>query len=342
MKALLNEAIADWERFRRSQGIAKNTINGQLGILRRFMTVNGNIYVDKINDHHVTRHFEEASKTKGQAALRNDHVALSVFFDWCRHTKRMSLDSDPMYGRRIPKKVTRERNRLNVTEFNLLLDAAEARCPRDRAVIAVVLYTLLRDQEAADLRIMDVDLEGGWLRARIHKTHQEDRLPISAELDVELRRWLAEYTAAVGPLAPHYRLLPARHTIPGKGEDGKFDRVESSRLLPEKGIGPLGRMVTPILESIGFPVRDHNGKPTGEGAHTIRRSGARALFDTLTAGGYDRALRVVQSLLHHASVTQTELYLGVTADRRGRDELIRGKSMYRLGQGVSNVVPIAQ
>ena len=69
--------------------------------------------------------------------------------------------------------------------FGELLDAAEERDPRDRALCALLLYTLGRDSEVTDLRIRDLDLTGGWLKVRIHKTGAEDTLPVSAELDAE-------------------------------------------------------------------------------------------------------------------------------------------------------------
>lgn len=341
MRALLSDAIEDWLRFRRSQDIAVNTIKGNATVVRRFLTITGNIYCDKITEHHVTKYFEVASKTKQPQSLRNDHGILSVFFDWCRHTKRMSIEQNPLYGRRMPKQLRRERNRLNVSEFPCLLDAAEARSPRDRAAVAILLYTLLRDRDAADLRVADVDLEGGWLRARIHKTGLEDRMPITTELDYELRKWLTAYTEEVGPLKNHYYLLPQRLTHFAKGNNGGVNVEYTWVTYPEKPIGPLGKTINPILESIGFPIQDHTGAKTYEGAHTIRRSGARALFDHLVSQPAEERngdpLRIVQSMLHHKHVTQTEDYIGVQPDRRTRDEVLRGRSMYGRTATVTSI-----
>ena len=80
------------------------------------------------------------------------------------------------------------------------------------------------------------------------------------------------------------------------------------------------------------------GRAMGEGSHTLRRSGARALFDRLAESGYDRSLRIVQSMLHHSSVTITEKYIGVTPDQRSRDEIIKGQEMYPVRE--ENVVSL--
>jgi integrase len=246
----------------------------------------------------------------------------------------MPKDNDPMYGRRKPKRAHKERNRVHVSKFPALLDAAGARSSRDRVALALLIYTLARDGEITDLRIRDVDLDAGYIMMRVHKSRKEDRMPISAELDAELRRWLTVYSEEIGFLEPHYYLVPSRDTRGVPGEDGSFVEQRHVRFVPERRIPQLGKMVNPALEDIGFPTRDANGRPLWEGAHTARRSGARALFDSLSASGYDFALRVVQSMLHHSSMQTTEAYVGLSADRRSRDEIIRGKKMYDFGEGV--------
>lgn len=330
----LSDAIDDYDRFRRSMDISPGTLKGQRSTLARLLAVNGNIWMHALNESHVTRFFEVAGKTKQGQSLRNDYTHLSGFFGWARQTGRMARDADPLYGRRRPKRVRRERNRLDVSQFPLLLDTAGERCPRDRALVALLLYTLGRDGEVADLRIRDVDINAGYIMYRVFKTHEEDRVPICAELDQELRAWLTEYTKRVGFLESSYYLLPARQVRGVKGASGVYESVEDIALRPEKKIQGLGKIVGPILESMGFPVRDENGRGLGEGAHTIRRSGARALFNRLVADGYDGALRVVQSMLHHSSSAQTEAYLGITADRRTRDDLIKGRRLYDVGSNV--------
>lgn len=329
MKDLLSDSIDAYMRHRTSQNYSKGTLKVDRQVLTKFLAVCGNIYCHQITDRHVERHFEEVSKTRKAASLKNDHGVLVRFFKWARHTGRMSVESDPMFGRRQPKAVKRERNRLHVSRFPELLSAAEARDPRDRALCALLLYTLGRDSEVTDLRVRDLDLQAGWLKVRIHKTGQEDTLPISSELDTEMRRWLTHYSVIAGPLEPWFHLVPARGVFPIRSEEGRIVRHESV-YRPEKRIGGAGRIVNPILENIGFPVTDETGKPCGEGSHTIRRSGARALFDDLVEGGYDHSLRIVQSLLHHSSVTMTERYIGINADRRSRDDILRGKVMYHV------------
>lgn len=330
MKQLLSDGIEDYLGWRSSQDYGASTLVNEKVVLKRFLTVTGNIYINNVTARHVTRHFEEASKTRQPSTLKLDHSYLGLFFDWARQTKRMGLDNDPMHGRRKPKGVKRERNRINVSRFPYLLDVAEKSDPRNRALVSVLLYTLLRDQEAASLKIGDIDLDGGWIIARIAKSHTEDRMPICSELDAELRRWLTIYTEQCGLLSPQWFLLPQRKSVGVHQDDSGKITGHTMRYFPEHGLGESGRVVRPILEAFGFPVTDHAGRSLSEGSHTLRRSGARALFDSLSESGYDHSLRIVQSMLHHSSIATTEGYIGVSADRRTRDEILRGKPMYRL------------
>ena len=339
MKEELSPAIEAYGRFRASQDYSKSTLRAERQVLKAFLLNTGNVWCHQLTDKQVGRHFEAAAKTRQAATLQNDHGVLVRFFKWCRHTGRMPVDSDPMYGRRQPKAMKKERNRVHVGDFGRMLDAAGERDPRDRALMALLLYTLMRDGEITDLRIRDLDLKGSWLSARIHKTRLEDRMPVCAELAEEMRRWLTHYTSIVGPLEPHYFLVPARVTRPIHDGRGKISH-HACGYKPEGRCGASARIVKPILEQIGFPVRDSAGQATNEGAHTVRRSGARALFDQLVTDGYDHALRVVQSMLHHKSMQMTELYLGITADRRSRDEILRNRVMYSVSN--ENVISLVR
>lgn len=341
MRQLLDEAVDDYLVLRRSQDFSKRTLLNESGVLKRLLAVNGNIWVHSITEVHATRYFEVASRTRAPRSLQLDHTVLKQFFDWARSTKRLPLDMDPMAGRRRPKSRKRERERVPVTRFPALLDVAEERDPRDRAMIAVLLYTLIRDQECADLRIGDWRKDEGYLRVRITKSGMEDDMPVCAELDTELRRWVSLYASKLDrPLRSGDYLLPRRRTLAlVRGDERGLITGHDMAYMPEHKMGRVGRPAKEILEDFGFPVVDHNGDPTMEGAHTIRRSGARALYDRLAADGYDRALRVVQSMLHHSSVAITETYLGVTADKRGRDELLRGQVMFPLNS--DNVVQLS-
>jgi integrase len=188
-----------------------------------------------------------------------------------------------------------------------------------------------------------------WLRSRRYtgarsdimanvrmKTKAVDVMPISYELDIELRRWLTWYAQDIdGPLKDDYWLVPTRRR-PAMANDGSgpgggyMVRREHGNCRPTVKGKRLHRYVQRAMVNFGMDIRDADGKSMMEGCHTLRRSGARALFDDLVErGGYDGVLRHVSAMLHHKSTLMTERYLGLDVDVKKRNDLIRGKKMYR-------------
>lgn len=319
MRQELSDAITEYQLWRSSMDYSKQTLANERSVLKRFLSITGNIWCHSIEPRHLTNYFTRISATRKPHTQRLDHTVLNQFFEWCRHTRRMPLDRDPMHGRRKPKKPTLERQRIPVGKFPLLLNEAGTQDPRDRALVALYLYTLARDREVASLRVRDWDRDEGWLRMVIFKSNKEDLMPVSSELDRELRQWMTVYQGG-----PNDYLIPRRYSVATSRSAGGQILAHEFAYDHTLPIGPANKTITPILKRVGFVDEDKSG----EGAHTLRRSGARALFDQLSAQGYDYSLRIVQSMLHHSSVSVTETYIGLSADRKNRDDLIRLRPMY--------------
>ena len=164
-------------------------------------------------------------------------------------------------------------------------------------------------------------------------------MPVPGELDRELRRWLQAYQDDVrGPLEPDWFLVPA-HGAPTPFWDPAVKRWTAGyadrNLNPCRRVSGTSSRVQDALTRAGYPVRDDYGRSAGEGVHTLRRSGARALFDRLAGEGYDGAIRTVQAMLHHESQQTTEGYLGLTMDVKRRNDLLRGRDMFPTPDGVT-------
>lgn len=68
---------------------------------------------------------------------------------------------------------------------------------------------------------------------------------------------------------------------------------------------------------------------------------ARAVFDQLVkTTGYDGALRTTSAVLNHKNATTTEMYLGLSSERKRRDDLMRGKPFLSAMVDTSNVVTL--
>ena len=322
---LLADSINEYLLARQAQGFAANTIRNDRNTLRRLERVTGLADSRHIDAITIDTFMADLATTCGPGALNTHQATLAAYIKWAQARGHIPAGPSPLDGRRYRKTIPAERLMVPLGKFGAVLDSAERNHPRDRALVAVGMFLMLRQSEATDLRIRDLDLDAGRITVRIHKTRDLDTMPISSELGAELRRWLNHYTASVpGRLQPEWYLLPSRssHAMI-RNTEGHFVRSE-----PNAGLRPLARISRPYnvvrraLEGAGFTVGKH------EGMHTLRRSGARAVYDELVHEGYDGALRTVQTLLHHAHTTMTERYIGITLDKQSRDKRFTDKPMF--------------
>lgn len=329
----LAEAVEDYLRYRQAR-YAKSGVEQDGYVLRRFVAQVGDVQLrhlkaERVSDwfygtgglmtDHVTR--DGVHRAPIKASTHNYYrVRLASFFRFCH--QRGWLKCDPL-AEVAPLKVTRQLRQQPPAES--LLEMLEvAGNPRDRAYLATTINTALRSNELVRLRVGDVDLEGQWLHVVISKTHEEDRLPITSELDDELRRWLVAYARDLRrPLRPADHLFPGRKgSVYAWTKDEHGGSVRTRRpasWVPERPVTHTERIVQQALRALGLPTKY-------EGTHTIRRAVARVFFDDMTTeAGYDAALRTVSALLHHQSSGTTEDYLGLSSEKKRRDQRLRGR-----------------
>lgn len=329
-----SDAIEEFISSRKAQGKAPSTVKQDGYNLRRLLVDTGNIYVANLHHAHIDKHF--GSHPEWGVAHRSGKIrSFRVFFAWATRRKYFR-GYDPLGEYKAGRRQSNEdKLRLPRDRFGELLDAAPH--PRDRVFLALGLYLFLRPGETVLLKVGDVHLDQGDITVDVPKTHDQDLMPITIDLDVELRRWLTFYTAECGLPQPHWYLVPSKTgALRAPVTGGRFSPdnvISEGRLRPEIPMSAPGRVARRALANLGLYA-------PGEGGHTLRRSGARAYFDYLVdEKGYDGALRQVSAMLHHSSTTTTEWYLGLTLDRHKRNSQLKGRWMYGEPE-VNNVIKL--
>jgi len=339
---LLSEAIEEYIASRGGGLRSKSTVGGDRQTFQYLLLAVGNIQTKSLTPAHGVAFMHYLTAKDLQASTRAGHYArVKTFVTWCKAMKYLGPFQDPLATVTRPKIPSKVRLRIPADKFDMLLDAAHT--PRHRIVIALGLYLFLRASEIKPLRVADLDLYGGTLRVFQPKTGKADEMPVCAELEREMRRWLTWYSNnAQIPLDKAHYLVPS--TIPQKfvgvkgGPQRTLVSVDPGTLVPTKPVHYPAQLVKVVMRRAGYATKDENGKSLYEGVHTLRRSGARAFFDQLNeVKNYDGALRIVQSMLHHATGAQTEHYLGLGLDEEKRNDLLRGKAMFAAPEG-GNVV----
>ena len=317
----LMEAREQYRGHLSAKGRKDRTIHNNIQPLNHLIRAVGDIQVASLRPQHIDKLF---GRQQWSPRTRNLYLGnLTLFFKYCRRMGWMPKDYDPCEGwenTRVPRvqplQVPAER-------FADLLAAAGEQHPRDRALVALGLYTFGRSSEIVTMRVDDLDFSRHTVAIFRHKTSQADILPMTSELEAEMLRWLNWYGEAVGGLQGSYYLVPALHQSP-MVYNPLTRLLEPSEAIqrprPNKMIGHPYMPVQRALSRLGYD--------TGRtGGHTLRRSGALALFQSLRNTGYDSALRLVGSMLGHADTKMTELYLGIGVERIQRNEMLAGKPM---------------
>jgi integrase/recombinase XerD len=211
-------------------------------------------------------------------------VAVRGFHRFCAREGLSAFD--PAKEVRPPALKTRLPKAITVSEVEAILDAANVddspRGLRDRALLELLYGTGARISEVISLAVDDIDIEAASVRLE-GKGGKQRVVPVG-------RLALAAIDSY---------LVRGRPALASKGRSG------GALFLNARG-GPLTRQSAWVLLSEAV---ERSGVNVEVSPHTFRHSFATHLLD----GGAD--VRVVQELLGHASVTTTQIYTLVTADK---------------------------
>lgn len=233
------------------------------------------------------------------------------------------------HGERQPK------HYIDAEDFPALL--AVAHNPRDRAVLALGLYTLARQGEIAAITLSawPMNPEVNVLPIYREKRKRWTESPISRELRAEMLDWLKAYADQQG--YDSWMVMAAEHPdwylVPAK-----LDGRAGWRLKPDTFFNNMERVVKLALTDLGVTTTRQGSsvEHVGEGMHTIRRSGARALFARLVkSSGYESALTFTQAMLDHESSDMTKRYIGMDWVKEQLNKWIIENGMYDLCLGIS-------
>jgi integrase/recombinase XerD len=225
------------------------------------------------------------SERRPPAAATTVQRKVACLRSFYRHLRREEiLASDPTAelkgpprGKRLPQVLTRD-------EVALLLAQPRGGSPaalRDRALLELMYACGLRASEAVGIRLDELDLDEGVLRAN-GKGSKERLVPIGSK--------------AVAALLGY--LTVARPQLVGLREEPRVFVNQRGRGLTRQG---LYKIVQRHARSAGLADK--------MSPHTLRHTFATHLL----AGGCD--LRSLQEMLGHADIATTQIYTHLSADR---------------------------
>jgi integrase/recombinase XerD len=273
------------------RGLSRNTLGAyqsDLAQLGRFLTRRG-VSPLEVKHGDLAAFLSELARGDGPerppvapSTLQRKAACLRSFY---RHMRREGLiEHDPTADlrgppktRRLPKVLSREQ----VTKLLAQPRGTEPLALRDRALLETMYACGLRVSEAIALKVGDVDLDEGMLRAR-GKGSKERVVPVGRRAVEAIERYCGR----------------ARPMLVGL-------RVEEHLLVNHRG-GALTRQgLYKIIQSHARAA----GLAQRMTPHTLRHTFATHLL----AGGCD--LRSLQEMLGHADLATTQIYTHLSADR---------------------------
>lgn len=318
----LNEALHDYYEQRSARYVDSTwrAHEYRLEHLRKWATreYGPNCRLSDIVERDLVRYFNRfRPPVKAARTFNNYRQYVTMFVKFC--LSEGWLDRDVM--RHVDPATVPETLRLRLSADELLESLVGAD-PRDRIALAVGMNLAGRAQDLMAMRIGDVNLANGKISAYIKKTKKVQEFDITAELHVELVRWLQHYADATGvsrwqDLPNEWTLIPPMQHLgvnPWQPDLGGVNVYKTSETLrhPE-------RIMHAALIRLGHPTK-------GEGFHTLRRSSARELYELAKKLGHGDPITMPQTLLGHKNRQTTEIYLGVSHEKDELSKMMNGMS----------------
>jgi integrase/recombinase XerD len=266
------------------KGLAANTVSAYMADLQRFCDHAAAADVASPLHREAIASYLSARRQDGMTA-RSTARELSAIKAFCRFlNERGELPTDPSLHVQAPRLSQRLPSVLTYAEVESLLrapDTTTAGGKRDAALLEVMYATGLRASELVGLRLADIDLDGGSVKAR-GKGGKERFMPLGELAVLQLDDYLTSGRPS---------LLRQRQT-----SDLFLNR--SGRAMSRQSVW---KIVKKYVQWAGID------KPISP--HTLRHSFATHLLE----GGAD--LRSLQQLLGHADIATTQIYTHIVQQR---------------------------
>ena len=246
--------------------------------------------IDQLRPLHVASWIELQGREVSAPSVKQRLAAIRHLFDWL--VTGHIVDVNPAASVRGPRHVVRSGKTpvLDPAEARRLLDSIDASVPaglRDRALIALMVYSFARIGAALAMKVEDVFTQKGRLWVRLHEKGGKDHaMPCHHTLEEILAAYRDGASLAADPKGPLFRTV-------GRGT-GELTRTS----LPQANAHAMIRRRAAAA-----------GIKTLIGNHSFRATGITAY---LKNGG---TLEKAAAMANHASTRTTQLY-----DRR-RDEM---------------------
>lgn len=267
-------------------GLAPNTLAAyrrDLTAFAQWLHKEHGMQLDQAGTADIQAWFASRHATTRASTANRRLATLRRYYTWAVRQGR--VQHDPCLELKTIKQPTRFPHTLSEQQVENLLQAPDTGTPlglRDRAMLETLYATGLRVTELISLNILDVSLTEGVIRVTQGKGGKDRLVPLGAEAQHWIERYLAQARAA-----------QAR----GQASNALF--------ITARG-GPMTRQSFWLIIKKYAALADIHAPLS---PHTLRHAFATHLLN------HGADLRVVQMLLGHADISTTQIYTHVARER---------------------------
>jgi site-specific recombinase XerD len=236
-----------------------------------------------LRTHHVAAYVELLGKRYSPPTTKQHLAAIRMLFDWL--VVRQVVEMNPAAAVRGPKHVVKRGKTpvLEADEARTLLESIDVSTLvglRDRALIALLIYTFARVSAAIGMDVEDYYVQGRRSWVRLHeKGGKRHDMPAHHLLETYMDEYIAEARLAEDKPSPLFRTAFGKT---GQLTDRRMHRTDALRMIWRRARGA--------------------GIETELGCHSFRATGITVY---LTNGGL---LEHAQQMAAHESARTTKLY----------------------------------
>ena len=236
-----------------------------------------------LRTHHVAAYVELLGKSYSAPTVKQHLAAIRMLFDWL--VVRQVVEINPAAAVRGPKHVVKKGKTPILTndEARQLLDSIDVSTPvglRDRALIALLIYTFARVSAALHMNVRDYYPQGKRWWVRLHeKGGKHHEMPAHHLLETYMDEYLAAAGIGEDKPSPLFRTAAGRT---GQLTDRRMNRTDALRMIWRRA--------------------REAGIATALGCHSFRATGITVY---LMNGGL---LEHAQQMAAHESARTTKLY----------------------------------
>jgi site-specific recombinase XerD len=270
----------------------------------------------RTSDLHTWRLVRQKDDAAAPATINRALVTLRAYCDWAKHAGLIT-DNPVEEIKAIPTSQPVPKS-LPAEAVDAILRAVRSEKDerirlRDEALLALLIYTGLRAQEACHVQIRDLDLDGGTITVRHGKGGRMRHVMLNTEAISLLRRYMTRLRCpdglpALGSEREREALLVGfDSTKAGRPIHPAVNQRLVQRVVEQRAHEAARRLradaeAVASLERVGVML-DLAQRLEVATPHTLRHSLARRLIES----GAD--LAIVQRTLGHSSIATTGIYL---------------------------------